>query len=106
MEYEKLEKYINLLSEQDKKVKKAYSAGVDILDFTDQYHTLFRMLWEEILTPEGLDWLEWFLWEKDAISGEPRKDMNAWDENKNPICEDLKGLYEYLRVNNYFRIKS
>jgi hypothetical protein len=106
MEYEKLEKYISILSEQEKKIKKAYDAGVDIIDFTDKYHELFKILWEEILTPEGIDWLEWFLFEKDAISGEPRKEMTAWDENKNPICEDLKGLYEYLLVNNYFRIKS
>jgi hypothetical protein len=103
MEYEKLEKYIKILSEQDKKVKKAYSSGVDIIDFTDKYHELFKMLWEEILTPEGVEWLEWFIWEKDAISGNPRKDIKAWDENKNPICNDLKGLYEYLIKNEYFK---
>lgn len=106
MEYKKLEKYIQILSEQNKKANQAYKAGVDLLEFTDQYHAIFKMLWEEILTPEGLDWLEWFIYEKRAIEGKIKKDLGAWDENGNPICEDLKGLYEYLCVNNYFKIKQ
>jgi hypothetical protein len=106
MEYEKLEKYISILSDQHKKVNQIYKLGVDIIDFTDQYHTLFKMLWGEILTPEGLDWLEWFIWDKGAIEGEIKEEIGAWDEDGNPICQDLKGLYEYLNANNYFKVNS
>lgn len=106
MKYEKLEKYISILVNQDLKVNKAYDAGVDIMDFADDYHLIIKMMLEEILTPEGINWLEWFIWEKGAITGELNKDLDAWDENGNPICQDLKGLYEHLVTNNYFKIKS
>ena len=106
MEYEKLEKYISILSDEHKKMNQAYKLGIDLLDFVDQYHVLFKMLWEEILTPEGLDWLEWFIWEKGGIENSIREDLGAWDENGNPICQDLRGLYEYLTANNYFKVKS
>jgi hypothetical protein len=103
MKYENLKKYIKVLSEQQKKSRDLYKCGVDIMEFTDNYHTLFRILWQEILTDEGLDWLEWFIWEKGAVDGKIRKDIQAWDANGNPICEDLKGLHKYLVDNNYFK---
>jgi hypothetical protein len=62
-------------------------------------------LWGYILTAEGKDWLDWFLYEKGYISdGVGREDLNAWDENKNLICEDLKGLYDYLTAKKYFNV--
>jgi hypothetical protein len=106
MKYEDLEKYLYILSEQHKKLEELHKLGVDLIDFSDPYMTLTRILWMEILTSEGLDWLEWFIWERGGIEGKPINEIGAWDENGNPICKDLKGVYEYLVANNYFKINS
>jgi hypothetical protein len=60
-------------------------------------------MWGEILTEYGEDWLSWYLYEKDGISGNPREDIRAWDKDKNEICENLEDLHAYLLENNYFR---
>jgi len=106
MDFDKLQVYINLLVEQNKRERALYENGLEPFEFTDSYHQLMKMLWEEILTPEGLDWFEWFIWEKGGIEGVLNEELDAWDENKNPICQDLKGLHEYLTTNKYFRTQS
>jgi hypothetical protein len=62
------------------------------------------LLWEQVLTKEGIDWLDWFLYEKDYISGNLRKDLKAWDSDKKEICKDLKSLYKYLIKEKYFLV--
>jgi len=80
---------------------KLYKLKIDVLDSFESQDSLIELLWGNILTPEGMDWLSWFLYEKDAISGKLRKDLNAWDGSKE-ICKDVKSLYEYLLKSNYF----
>lgn len=106
MEFEKLENIYNLLCKIRKKDSSLYKNGIDITEYSDDYHHIIKLLLEEILTKEGIDWLEWFLYEKDAISGNPREDMKAWDENKNEICKDLESLHSYLVSNSYYKNNS
>ncbi len=106
MEYEQFEKIINLQSEHSKRLSELYKLRVDVLELCDELQTAITLLWEEILTVEGADWLSWFLYEKNYIGGELRQDLTAWDSDKKEICKDLKGLYDYLKESNYFRIKN
>lgn len=87
------------------KVSKAYDLNIDLLDFGNEQEVVITMLWSQILTVEGLDWFSWFMYEKDGISGKPRKDLNAKDGGKE-ICKDLKGLYNYLTTQKYFKIND
>jgi hypothetical protein len=43
-------------------------------------------------TQEGADWVSWFVYETNY----GQKDMKGRDENKNPICYDVKSLHEYI----------
>jgi hypothetical protein len=40
----------------------------------------------------GIDWINWFIYETNY--GERK--LEAWDENKNLICQDLESLHEYI----------
>jgi len=104
MEYEKFKKILDLQKEHDKRISDLYRLKVDLLETFDEMQTAISLLWDEILTEEGADWLSWFLYEKGYISDELREDLTAWDENKNEICKDLRGLYDYLKESNYFRV--
>ncbi len=47
-------------------------------------------------TEQGVDWINWFIYETDY----GKKDMEATDENKNPICYDVESLHEYITKNH------
>jgi hypothetical protein len=40
----------------------------------------------------GKDWINWFIYENDY----GKRKLEAWDENKNLICQDLNSLHEYI----------
>lgn len=88
--------------EKHKKKQNAYRLGIDLCDYLETDHELNKILISEILTEEGVDWFEWYLYEKNGITGRPKKDMKAWD-NKKEICYNVKSLYDYLFSSKYFK---
>lgn len=116
MTFEKFKHVIDQMVNSSKKISNAYSVGIDILDFIEDYSNTIRLLWQEILTPEGLEWLEWFLYDKDYIHDEiGRSDIKAFDRSYDPLTDEkieveiirnLSELHEYLTQNNYFKCES
>lgn len=102
MVFEKFKECIDNLILISNKNREAYRLGIDILEYHDPYDKAINILFEEILTEEGMEWFGWYLYEKDGISGNPKPDMKAWD-NKKEICKNLKDLHGYLTINRYFR---
>lgn len=47
-------------------------------------------------TEQGVDWINWFIFETDY----GKRNLEAWDENKNLICQDLESLHEYITNNH------
>lgn len=95
---------IDTMVKHNKTVNQAYKLNIDLIEFSDTQSTTINALWCQVLTVEGKDWLDWFLYEKNYIEdGVGKIDMIASD-NGEPICEDLKGLHDYLTKNNYFKV--
>lgn len=105
MTYGTFEAIVALQSAHHKRIQALHKLKVDLMDTFDEQEKAIELLWQEILTEYGYDWLCWFLYEKDGISGKPRKDLQAWDEEKNEICKDLKSLYSYLIKEKYFKFQ-
>lgn len=108
MTFNKFKETIDLLVNQYKINESAYNLGVSLIEYSDSYHKIITNLWSEILTKDGVEWLEWFLYEKDYISGKPRVDFKAHTTLENgekvEIIKDLQELYDYLIENNYFNV--
>ncbi len=111
MSFDHFKVTVNLMVESSKDLRTACDLGIDLIDFAENYNTTISMLWSSILTSEGVDWLEWFLYEKDYLKdgvGDP--EMQAFSKTDNDeqveIVKDLEGLYEYLVENNYFKCES
>jgi len=103
MKYKEFNKVIGLMVNHSSKLNKLYSEfKVDLIESFNEHNTLVEMLWDEILTDEGSEWLGWYLYDKDGISGKVREDINAYDGGVE-ICRDLRGLYNYLWDNKYFK---
>jgi hypothetical protein len=106
MTFEEFKAIIDLMVDNSKRVDAIYDLKIDLLEFNDDNQQLVCLLWKQLLTTDGYDWLQWFLYEKNYISdGKGRKEMNAWDENGKEICRNLKGLYTYLTKQKYFKTK-
>jgi alpha-amylase/alpha-mannosidase (GH57 family) len=102
MVYKDFKGLTDLMVKHHKKVDAAYKLNIDLIDFCDDQNRLVNALWNQILTEEGLDWFNWFMYEKDYISGKLREDLKAMDKGIE-ICKDLKGLHEYLVIQMYFK---
>jgi hypothetical protein len=53
---------------------------------------IFELTLKSHYTQQGADWVNWFVYETNY--GERK--LEAWDENKNLICQDLKSLHQYI----------
>ena len=49
-------------------------------------------LWKEIYSEEGIDWINWFMYENDFGNN----GLKAFDLDKNLICQDVDSLYDYI----------
>lgn len=103
MDYKNFKSLISIMIEKHKKIQNAYRLGIDLYNYEEDDHKLNKILIDEILTKEGVDWFEWYLYEKDGITGKPKKDMRAWDNDKKEICYNVKSLYDYLFLSKYFK---
>tara|TARA_R110000868_G_scaffold358394_2_gene620120 strand:- start:125 stop:418 length:294 start_codon:yes stop_codon:yes gene_type:complete len=92
MTYERFLKIITEIEKQDKLVSALYDLKVDLIDWTDPYSSIIGELIKEIYGEEGYDWFSWFCYERNFGNEE----IGAWDENSEPICYDVKSLWECL----------
>ena len=83
----------------------AYKLNIDLVEYGDPYDKIMSILWENILTEDGYEWLSWYLYDKDGISGNPRDDIKAYD-NDVEICKNLEDLHSYLVKNNYLNLNK
>jgi hypothetical protein len=83
---------INEIISQNERIHNLYKQGVDLISFNDSYYkNVVHPLLIESFGKEGLEWIEWFIYERD---GNP--DIKAWDRNNNEICYDIPSLYKEI----------
>lgn len=92
MTYERFLKVTLSIKKQDEIISDLYKQKVDLIDFVDPYHVIILELIQEIYGEEGYDWWSWFCYENDF----GQKGLEAFDENKNPICYSFESLWEFL----------
>ena len=95
MTYENFLKVTLQLQKQDHIIDNLHTINIDLLEFVDPYHMIISLLLKEVYGEKGLDWWSWFCYENDFGQGK----LEAWDENKNPICYSLESLWEFLEAN-------
>ena len=103
MTYKDFKQIIDWQIAHSQKIDNLYKLKIDLLEAFDEQEKVIDLLWKQVLTADGDDWLGWYLYEKDGISGNPRKDLDAHDGDVE-ICKDVKGLYDYLSKQKYFKV--
>lgn len=99
MTYQTFEKIVLLLRNQSKQIDTMYDMGIDLTAFTDRFYSVIGELMKTIYGQQGYDTFQWFCYERDYGIRLSKYNPAAWDENDNPICYDIKSLYEHLESN-------
>ena len=89
---------ITNMQKTSKDIGKLYDLGLDLINFTEPYENIIHHLLQSIFNDEQMGWIDWFLYERPAISkGENNK---AWktlsDGTKVEICYDINSLWEEI----------
>lgn len=95
MKFKTFESIIKRLKTQSDEVSKLYSMKIDLIEFIDPYHTIISDMLKEEYGSEGIDWWNWFCYERDFGT---RTDLEAFDADNNPICRDVKELWELMEA--------
>lgn len=105
MTFKEFKTATDYMIEHHNKVTAAYKLNIDLIEFSDTQEKLLSMLWRQILTDDGMEWFDWFMYEKYYIEdGIGRKEINATNAKGVAICEDLKGLHDYLTKHKHFKL--
>jgi hypothetical protein len=80
------------LQKQDMVISGLYKNKIDLTEIVDPYHSIIAILIKDIYGEEGYDWFSWFCYENDF----GRKGLDAYDENKKPICYSHESLWSFL----------
>jgi hypothetical protein len=67
------------------------------MNYQEPYQYIIDLLLKETFTPEGYDWISWFLYEREGFSGTTEK---AWDNDNNEICYDIPSLWKEVNSIN------
>lgn len=78
------------------KISELHDLGFDFFEgkypLMSDVEKLFDIMIATHYNEHGVDWINWFIYETDY----GQKDMEGKDENGEPICYDIKSLYEYV----------
>lgn len=88
-------RFIEGLEKRREQNADAYKLGIDILSYDDDYYgNVINPLMIEVFTEQGLDWIDWYLYERVSHTG---KNLEAFDEKGKPICFDIPSLYSTIK---------
>ena len=91
MKLEVFEKIVTLIKEQSERSFKLAEMGVDLINYEDSYAAAITLLLRAYYGAEGEDWISWYLYEKESLSGEI---LQAWNKEGNEICYDIPSLWK------------
>lgn len=98
MKFKEFKKIVELHQETNKMFDALYDLGFDFLE-NDRFPVwansdkMFSHLMESHYTDEGLDWINWFIYDNEFGTGS----LTANDEYGIIICYDLKSLFKYIK---------
>lgn len=98
MDFKTFARIIDELKNVSERTTKAYKINVDLIDYNDDFYNIITTLIDELFTEESVDWIDWYMFEKDFGRD---KNMEAWDENRNPICRNTRELYKLMKYKKH-----
>lgn len=118
MTYEYFLKLLLTYKKLEGEFSELHNLGFDFYDgkykLSETVYSLFQTTLELHFTEDGVDWINWFIYENDwgtkdwskykkfssdgkLIDSDPIDVYGATDENGNPICYSFESTWEYVK---------
>lgn len=94
MNFEQFKIVIEALEKARERSHAICMLGVELLDYDEAYHITIQTLIEAVFHKEGVDWIEWFLYERPGFGDTPLK---ATDADGSEICHNIESLWETVK---------
>jgi hypothetical protein len=96
MQQKELENLLEKYKAFSDKISELHDMGFDFyegkFELMSDVEKMFDIMISTHYNEHGVDWINWFIYENDY----GKRKLEAWDENKNLICQDLESLHEYI----------
>ena len=104
MTHEQFLKVALSYQKQRQMIDNAYKAGVNLIDFCDDYEACIEVLIEDAFGNAGLGWWNWYCHDakfgtKSYTDDDGQPTWGAHDAEGNPICYSWDTLFDELQKN-------
>ena len=97
MQYTQFEKIMLTYKQALADMSALYEIGLDLAegryDIMSHFYVLFNETMGIQYNSQGVDWIDWYIFETDW---QQKKNYEAYNERKELIAQDLRGLWELL----------
>ncbi len=102
MKFEVFEELIATLKKCEENSFAAHKLGIDLVEYDTPFSHATWLAIRAHYGKEASEWIEWFMYERDSLSG---KTNQAWDKDGNEICHTVESLWqvvEEIRLSDKF----
>lgn len=97
MKYEEFSKILETYKKGQEMLDELYKLGFDFAEgkfqLVDVLHGILFASLDIHYTEDGCEWVSWYIYE---TNWQQKENYEAYDDQKNLIAQDLKGLWELL----------
>jgi hypothetical protein len=94
MNKDTFEKIILNLQLAQKRSREIYKLGLDLMQFKETYQVVIDELFRAVFNEEQLGWIDWFLYEREGMTGDINKAYKTVGKKKVQICHTIDSLWE------------
>ena len=96
MKLEVFKVLVEKLKNQAQKEREAYQVGVDLFEFTADFHSIISILIGSYYGQDGLETFDWWCFDKEWGT---REDLKMTDRDGTELCKTVEDLHKYLEKN-------
>lgn len=97
MTKQSFEKIILNLQTARNRSREMYKLGVDLMHYEENYEKVVDELFRAAFNPDQLEWVDWFLYEREGFDGKINKAWKRVGRKKVEICYDIDSLWETIQ---------
>ena len=77
-----------------KKSRELYKLGVDLMEYDESYEFVIDELFNASFNEDQRRWIDWFLYERESLTGKNNKAWKKVGRKKVEICHTIDSLWE------------
>jgi hypothetical protein len=97
MDFKSFEKIILNLQVAHKKSRELYKLGIDLMQYDENYEFVIDELFKAAFNEDQRGWIDWYLYEREGLSGKINKAYKTAGKKKVEICHTIDSLWETIQ---------